>query len=135
MKIQKICSIRRKPKKSGWNSILSENLIVQMSRSSGTDVGNLIRGNHSIYLLGREAINELQIENQQLNYENNKLRTDLDLKNIQISSLKRKLWEKQNELSQVAAERDWFQKKTQNLVEFSKWHNFSQKIVIFKIKK
>lgn len=90
-----------------------------MSRGqSGTDVSSLIRGNsnyHSNYLLGREAINELKIENQQLNYENNKLRTDLDVRNIQITSLKRKLWEKGNEFSQVISERDWFQRKTQNL--------------------
>ena len=72
-----------------------------MSRGSGVDVGSLIRGNHSNYLLGREALNELRVENQQLNYENNKLRTDLDLRNLQVNSLKRKLWEKQNELTQV----------------------------------
>ena len=79
------------------------------------DVGNLIRGNHSNYLLGREAINELKVENQTLNYENNKLRTELEMKKTQINSLKRKLWEKENELTQITSEREWFHKKTQSL--------------------
>ena len=86
-----------------------------MSRGSGVDVGSLIRGNHSNYLLGREALNELRVENQQLNYENNKLRTDLDLRNLQVNSLKRKLWEKQNELTQVRdAKKNFLNLKVKN---------------------
>ena len=37
------------------------------------------------------------------------------MKKTQIQSLKRKLWEKENELAQTASEREWFHKKTQSL--------------------
>ena len=85
-----------------------------MSRGSG-DISSLIRGNHTHYLLGKEAINELKVENQQLNSENNTLRTDLDLKNIQINALKRRVWEKQNEMIQISSELEWFRNKTKSL--------------------
>lgn len=86
------------------------------SSDKSGDISALIRGNHQTqYLLGREAVNELILENQQLTYENNKLLTDLNMKNMQIAALKRKVWDSDNELNQVVHERDWFRTKTKEL--------------------
>merc|ERR1712037_46452 len=60
-------------------------------------------------------ISALIRENQQLTYENNKLLTDLNMKNMQIAALKRKVWDSDNELNQIVHERDWFRTKTKEL--------------------
>merc|ERR1712037_778182 len=90
----------------------------RITRIVATKVGISVRLSEVITKLSTcldVKLSTLILENQQLTYENNKLLTDLNMKNMQIAALKRKVWDSDNELNQIVHERDWFRTKTKEL--------------------